>query len=177
MDYVRRSMLHPCAHSVRRRALLVLSLATLPFLPLLASGCAKPEPPRLTPKVVRVAGASASGLDLDVELEVHNPNSFPLLANSVSGTLIVGRGQRLGSGSATLKESIRGGATSPVESRVHIAWADIAAIAPLLLRERVPYEFRGDVTLGGGGIDVALPFSLSGELTRAELLQAGLRGL
>jgi hypothetical protein len=46
----------------------------------------------------------------------------------------------------------------------------------LLQHERVPYEFRGDVTLGGQSLNVTLPFSIAGQLTRAELIQAGLRG-
>lgn len=138
--------------------------------------CARPQPPSIIPRVVQVAAVSPSGIDLDVQLGVHNPNSFALSAEAVSGTLYVGREQRLGRGEARPKQPIAGGSEGSVQSRVHIDWADISALLPLLREERVPYEFRGDVTLGSETLNVTLPFSLAGELTRAELIQAGFRG-
>jgi len=41
----------------------------------------------------------------------------------------------------------------------------------------VPYQFKGDVTLGGDTLQLTLPFEMKGTLTREQLLQAGLRGL
>jgi LEA14-like dessication related protein len=142
-----------------------------------AGGCAKPQPPSVVPHVVRVAGVSVGGLELDVELQVHNPNSFPLAAEAVRGTLFVAREQKLGQGSSQSRTTIPGGATSLVESRVRIGWESLTALAPLLASERIPYVFRGDVTVGGKTINVTLPFTLEGELTRAQLLEAGWRGL
>jgi LEA14-like dessication related protein len=138
--------------------------------------CARPRPPQISPRVVQVAGVSPVGIDLDVQLGVHNPNAFSLYAEAVSGTLYVGNQQRLGRGEARPRQPIPGNSDGLVASRVHIDWADVTALLPLLQKERVPYEFRGDVTLGGESLNVTLPFSLSGELTRAELIQAGMRG-
>ena len=149
------------------------SLWLLLALSLLA--CARPQPPQISPRVVQVAAVSPSGIDLDVQLGVHNPNAFPLSAEAVSGTLYIGNQQRLGRGEARPKQPIPGKSDGVVASRVHIDWADVTALLPLLQRERSVYEFRGDVTLGGESLNVTLPFSLSGELTRAELIQAGLR--
>jgi LEA14-like dessication related protein len=140
-------------------------------------GCAKPQPPSVVPHVVRVAGVSVGGLELDVELQVHNPNSFPLAAEAVRGTLFGARDQKLGQGSSQSRTTIPAGATSLVESRVRIGWESLTALAPLLASERIPYVFRGDVTVGGETLNVTLPFTLQGELTRAQLLEAGWRGL
>lgn len=126
---------------------------------------------------MRVSGVSPGGIELDVQLQVHNPNSFPLAAEAVSGTLFGARDQKLGQGAANPREPIPGGTTRLVQSRVHIGWDNLMALAPLLANERIPYEFRGDVKLGGGSINITLPFTLSGELTRGQLLEAGLRGL
>ncbi len=139
--------------------------------------CAKPQPPSVVPHVVRVAGVSVGGLELDVELQVHNPNSFPLAAEAVRGTLFGPRDQKLGQGSSQSRATIPPGGTTLVASRVRIGWENLTAIAPLLASERIPYVFRGDVTVGGKTINVTLPFTLQGELTRAELLEAGWRGL
>ncbi|HTV25229.1 MAG TPA: LEA type 2 family protein [Polyangiaceae bacterium] len=141
------------------------------------SACAKPQPPSVVPHVVKMSGVSAGGLDFDVELQVHNPNSFPLAAEAVSGTLYGARDQKLGQGTSHPREAIPADSTRLVSSQVHIGWENVTALAPLLAAESIPYEFRGDVTLGGDSLNVTLPFSLSGELTRTQLLEAGWRGL
>ena len=139
--------------------------------------CARPQPPSVTPHVVRVTGVSPTGLDLDVQLNVSNPNSFPLAAEAVSGTLFVSKDRKLGQGSSNPRSSIPGGGSSLVSCQVHVDWGDMTALVPLLSAPRIPYEFRGDVTLGGRSINLTLPFTLAGELDRAQLLQAGMRGL
>jgi LEA14-like dessication related protein len=178
LGYHRRSMLdalsarrHRPARPVRWLAIAALGLAAP------SGGCNRPQAPSVTPQVVRVAGVGAGGLDLDVQLQVHNPNSFPLSAEAVEGTLYDARDRKLGVGRSTPGDSIPAGGSSIVASKVHIDWQDLTALAPLLVSEHIPYEFRGDVTLGGESIHVTLPFTLTGELTRTQLLQAGLRGL
>src|SRR5689334_16047426 len=44
------------------------------------SACSKPQPPIVTPRTARVTGADLRGLDVDLQLEVNNPNAFPLSA-------------------------------------------------------------------------------------------------
>jgi LEA14-like dessication related protein len=146
------------------------------LLVLCAVACNKPQPPTVMPHMVRVVGVNSGGLDLDVQLSVHNPNSFPLSAQAVEGTLFVSRHLELGHGSSRQINSIPAGATSVVASLLRVSWADFSSIVPLLTSERIPYEFNGDVTVGGETLNVKLPFTLTGELTRDELLQAGLRG-
>lgn len=142
-----------------------------------AVACSRPQPPTLTPEVARVAQVSASGIDLDVEVRVDNPNTFALHTRSVSGTLYVADGQKLGAGAAQPEQSIPAGGSALVPSRIHIAWQDVSALAPLLLKAAVPYTFQGDVTLGSEDFNVTLPFSLDGQLSRSQLLSAGLRGI
>jgi hypothetical protein len=66
---------------------LVLGLRSARWLALIliALACATPAPPRVSPRVVRVATVSPDGIALDVQLGVHNPNSFSIAANAVSG--------------------------------------------------------------------------------------------
>jgi LEA14-like dessication related protein len=178
LSYRSRFMLGPLRSSPQfgRRQLVGLALAAL-GLSAAGAGCSKPQPPSVTPHVVRVTGVGARGLDLDVELQVHNPNSFPLSAEAVEGTLYSTHDQKLGEGRSSPSKAIPGNGSSIVASTVHVAWENLPALAPLLAVERIPYEFRGDVTLGGESIHVRLPFTLSGELTRTQLLEAGWRGL
>lgn len=139
--------------------------------------CSRPEPPALTPEVARVTAVTPQGLELDVQVRVDNPNAFPLLAERVAGTLYVGGDQKLGDGVAKPGSSIPARGSALVPSRIQVRWADVSVLGPLLLREAVPYTFRGDVTLGGEDLNVTLPFSLTGQLSRSQLLSAGLRGL
>jgi LEA14-like dessication related protein len=147
------------------------------FLLLGPSACPTPQSPTVTPHVARVTAVSSRGLDLDVEVQVDNPNAFALSAEAVSGTLFLANGKKLGQGSAKPTHSIPARGSSMVQSRVHVDWEDLTLLTPFIMAESLPYTFRGDLTLGGESVNVTLPFSLEGRLTRSELLQAGLRGL
>lgn len=162
----------PGARQTRRGWLLVAA-----GLLALAAGCRKPQPPSIRPHLARVTGVSPTGVELEVQLEVTNPNSFPLAAEAVTGTLYVSGGQKLGEGLAHPRSPIAAGGSSLVSCQVLVAWADLGAILPLLVQQRVPYELRGELTLGGRSINVTLPFTFHGELDRSELLRAGMRGL
>jgi LEA14-like dessication related protein len=151
-------------------------LASL-YLAFALGACSTPQPPTLTPHVARVAAVSLLGIELDIEVKVDNPNSIPLAVESVSGILSLAGGQKLGHGTSTPAQSIPAEGSSMVQTRLHVDWDDLTALSPFLGAEHVPYTFRGDVTLGSESFNVTLPFTLSGHLTRSELLQAGLRGL
>jgi hypothetical protein len=112
-----------------------------------------------------------------VTLSVKNPNAFVLDAQEVEGTVVVEGGHKLGTGRAQPHHSIPAQGTALVESQVQVAWDDVPALQPFLSRERLPYTFKGHVTLGGEPLHVTLPFEMQGTLTREQLLQAGLRGL
>jgi LEA14-like dessication related protein len=150
---------------------------SLGLLLALLVACSTPQPPTLVPHLARVVAVSLRGLDLQVQLQVTNPNSFPLVAHAVSGTLFVAQRQKLGHGSASPSHSIPAHGTSMIDTSLHVDWDDLTALAPFMGAESLPYEFRGDVTLGGSTLNLTLPFSISGQLTRTQLLQAGLRGL
>lgn len=112
-----------------------------------------------------------------MQVRVDNPNSFPLSAQALTGTLFLAKGDKFGHGSSKPDHSIPARGSSLVQSRVHVDWDDLSSLIPFLTAETVPYTFRGDVTLGREDFNVTLPFSISGDLTRTQLLRAGLRGL
>jgi late embryogenesis abundant protein len=140
--------------------------------------CSKPEPPRVTPRTARVTAVSPAGIDLTLELEVYNPNAFPVTVSSVNGTLALGSGIELGRGQAAPGASIAAKGSSLVTSQLNVGWANIGALAPFAVSAQpVPYTFRGTASLGGGRLKLDIPFTLTGELTREQLLQLGLQGL
>jgi len=123
--------------ALRRSWWLSLSVAAL-------IACSKPEPPTVTPQSARVTRVDPLGLTLAVTVEVHNPNSFPLVVQSVDGTLALATGTPLGSGRAALQSSIPANGSSSVAGELGIPWANLAALAPYALSPAdVPYSFRG----------------------------------
>ena len=109
---------------------------------------------------------------------MYNPNSFPLLVRSATGTLEVGSGLQIGNGRATLTGSVPAKGSSIVATDLGVNWTNLPALAPLALTAAaVPYAFRGSANVGGERLNADVPFTLTGELTRAQLVQAGLRGL
>ncbi|HET9932527.1 MAG TPA: LEA type 2 family protein [Polyangiaceae bacterium] len=144
----------------------------------LGVACSKPKPPTVRPLSARVVAVTPSEIRLAVDLEVTNPNGFPLVARSVDGTLSVGSGAELGRSHTDLASSIPAGATANVTSEVSVGFQNLGALAPFVLSPLpVPYELHGSATLGGEKLNVSVPFTLNGELTRAELVAIGLNHL
>jgi LEA14-like dessication related protein len=144
----------------------------------LLCACSKPAPPTLTPRAARVTSVEPSGLVLTLELDVQNPNSFPLIAQAVDGTLELANGTELGRAHAEPNGSIPANSASSVSSELRVPWTNLGALAPLLASPAdVPYRFRGTATLGGERLNLRLPFELGGVLSRAQVLEIGLRGL
>ena len=147
-------------------------------LGLTLGACSKPEPPRVTPRSVRVAAISPTGVGLALELDVYNPNAFPILAQNVSGTFEIGDGVEVGRGHAQPRSSIPAKGTVAIASQLAVTWTNAAALAPYALSPGpVPYAFRGVAAIGGERLNVDVPFTIKGALTREQVLQAGIRGL
>ncbi|HEY3255841.1 MAG TPA: LEA type 2 family protein [Polyangiaceae bacterium] len=146
----------------------------------LASACAKPKPPTITPKSAQVLAVGATGVTLAVAFDVANPNRFPLIVHAVDGRFLLGAGAgvELGKAHAEPASSIPAQGSSTVISEVAVGWTNLAALTPFLLSPAaVPYRFDGSATLGGDSLNLSLPFVLSGELSRAQLINVGLSGL
>lgn len=141
-----------------------------------ACSCA-PKNPTLVPQVARVLSVGPGGLRLAIEVDVHNPNSFPLVANSVEGVVELGSGTTLGQGLAYPRGSIPAEGVARITSQVDIQWQNLGAFAPFMMSAGpVPYVFKGRALIGGDKLNVAVPFQVNGELTRAEVIAAGIRG-
>lgn len=141
-------------------------------------GCAKPEPPRITPHSVKATKIGPAGLDLHSELDVENPNGFALKVQSVNGKLKVGPGTEVGSAKVDTRVDVPAHATKRVPSDMTVRWSNVSALAPLAASPGpVPYVFEGTAKIGSAKLNLDIPFELHGQLTRAQLLQAGLRGL
>ena len=151
-------------------------LLTLLLALWLSSGCA-PKPPRLLPHSVSVSRVTAQSLQLTFDLEVFNDNSFPLAARHVEGAVRV-NGAVLGRGSARPEGTVPAKSSKRLSAQLDVPWTNVGALAPFVMSAQpVPYVFVGKATLGGEDVNFDLPFELTGQLSSAQLLQAGLTGL
>src|SRR5688500_6123621 len=104
------------------------------------AGCSKPQPPQVTARSARVTATAPTGVQLAVELDVHNPNAFPLLVESVEGTLSVAGGVEIGRGTARPSTDIPAQGAALVTSQLTVPWSNLTALAPFALSGApVPY--------------------------------------
>ena len=155
-----------------RRALILFALLVF------AVGCSKPKPPKIEPHAARVKTVDATGLTLGVELDVTNPNGFPLLVRTVSGKLLMGSGVEVGNARVDSGKTVPANGTARLSSDLTARWSNIAALAPLATTGKpVAYTFEGIANVGGEKLNLDVPFRLQGELKPEQLLAATLRGL
>lgn len=149
------------------------------FLPLvLATACAKPEPPKITPVSMKVTSVTPLAIGMALELDVENRNSFPLMVRQVSGNMKIGAGVAVGSAQSEPNGTIPAKGTARVPAQLSVGWTNLAALMPLATSNKpVPYTFDGVAKVGSEKLNVDVPFTVKGELTQQQVLQAGLRGL
>ncbi|HYO95633.1 MAG TPA: LEA type 2 family protein [Polyangiaceae bacterium] len=157
-----------------RTALAISALTTL----LLTSACSKPTPPRVTPLSIRATSIDPSALGLTLELDVYNPNGFSLLVQTVDGVLELASGAPIGQAHSQPQGSIPAKASKLMTAELRATWTNLVALAPYALSAQpVPFQVRGKASIGSERLNVDVPFTIKGELTPAQVLAAGLRGL
>jgi LEA14-like dessication related protein len=142
-----------------------------------AAGCSKPKPVQLTPQSVRLVSVGPTGVGVALGLNVHNPNGFPIVAQSVTAKFELQDGTELGRGSSAAPFTVPAEGDTALPAELSMQWTNLAALTPYALAGKaLPYRISGTARLGGESLNVDLPFSISGELTQQQVLAAGLRG-
>jgi LEA14-like dessication related protein len=153
-----------------------LSLLLVPVLG--AGGCAKPQPPTLRPRSARVTGTSRYAVELSVELEAHNPNSFPLTVNRVTAQCELKDGAVVGTASSAAAFTLPAQRDESLEVKLSVELASFQLLVPFAFKLKpMPYRLRGSAKVGGNDVSLDVPFSVEGEITPQELLATGLRNL
>ncbi len=148
------------------------------FAALSVVACSRPEPPKITPHAARVTSVTPLGVGLSLELDVENRNPFPLIVQEVTGTLKLGAGVEVGRARSEPKGNVSAKATTRVAATLDVPWTQLGALAPLAASGKpVPYTFDGTAKVGSAKVSFDLPFTVKGEITQAQALQAGIRGL
>lgn len=150
------------------------------FLPaaVALAACSKPEPPTVRPISGRVTAISPAGIDVEAKLEAYNPNGFDIASKSFTATITLDHQYDAGTVTSTHPVTLPAEKKKVFDLPLSVKWNDVLGLAPLALSKRdVPWDADVKVTVSGGGIDVELPFKLSGVLTHAQITQAVGRSL
>ncbi|HYP91036.1 MAG TPA: LEA type 2 family protein [Polyangiaceae bacterium] len=156
---------------MERRASLFLIAA------ILLAGCEKPKPPELTPRSAQVSAIRPESVELALVIDAHNPNAFPIVANRVSATFELQDGTELGKGESSEAFSIPAQGDAALTAKLDIRWNSLSLLAPYALAAKpLPYRLHGTARLGSEKLNMDVPFTIDGQLTPDQVIQAGLRG-
>jgi LEA14-like dessication related protein len=154
----------------RRSWLAALAFALLPV------ACSTPEPPKITPRAVKLVAISSTGIEVDVTLSAENPNGIDLEPRTVDATMTFDGGLEIGKAQITKGLRLPARKTVDLSVPLSLRWQNLAALAPYALRETVPYTVSGQVQFGKP-ISVGVPFTIKGTLTRADLTKLALSAI
>ncbi len=145
---------------------------------LLAGACSKPEPPKLVPKEVSVTAVGPTGLSLLLRMEATNPNRITLSAQSIVAKAKLDGKWDLGTVTISRPIALPPNTPTMIDVPMTMPWTDVKALGALAAAPGpVPYVVEGTVTVGGERLHVDLPFSLSGTVTREQIVNAALKAL
>ncbi|WP_394821712.1 LEA type 2 family protein [Pendulispora albinea] len=150
-----------------------LAVAALPLL-----GCSKPQPPQITVIDAKVTGIDLAGLTVDVHAEAVNPNKFPLMLQSVTGSATLDGKYELGAVTVTKPVTLPAGERTAISAPLTMKWQNVTTLASLVAgAESIPFTVKGDAAIGGEKLQVSVPFQVQGTLTRAQITQSALRSI
>jgi LEA14-like dessication related protein len=136
--------------------------------------CSRPSPPTIAPRRVAISYITPLAIGLDITLDATNANTVDLVAGNLNARVVLD--DHLEVGVATVEQTVTLPANQSTEVHVTTAipWSDLAPLAALVTSDRptFPYTVSGDLELGAPLPHTSVPFTLQGQVTRAELLRA-----
>jgi LEA14-like dessication related protein len=144
-----------------RRAAMVVAVVA-------AAGCASLgrqafQPPHVNLRDVRVVGLGVTGGELEVALNVRNPNNYRLDANRLEYRVFLGDSLPLANGTMDNRATIQAGDSAIVKIPVAFTYAGLGALGRQLLQTgTVSYKVTGAVTVGSVTGNFTVPFSTTG---------------
>lgn len=137
-----------------------------------ASGCSscQPQKPSLSVKRAAVATADFDGATIDVEVEVANPNGFPIFADEVNFQADLEK-HKAATGALKKRVTVAGNGKAAVTVPVRIRYADVGdALERMAKDRRWDWTVTGDVALAPiKELVVRLPFTTSGSVDAPRL--------
>ncbi len=146
------------------------SLLFVAPLALALFACEKPTPPKIKPESVVVKTVDASGLTVELTLDVHNKNAVPLHAHSVTANLLLDGKIDLGKVEVPTEVKLPSKKHTSVVAPLTLKWKDMLSIGMLAAQKPViPFTVTGTAKIGTEDLNFDVPFETEGTLTREQL--------
>jgi LEA14-like dessication related protein len=143
-----------------------------------ALACNTPQPPKLTPKKVTVKALSPAAIDVNLELDATNPNSFALAVRSFTAKVRLAGQYEVGTTTVSRPFDLPAKATVPLSVPMSVPWSNVAPLVALGASGKdVAYDLEGTVSIGASSVDLTLPFNASGTITHDQMVQATVRSI
>ncbi len=147
-------------------------------LGMLILACSMPEPPTITPDSAQVTAVTPRGITVKIALNVHNPNGFALKARRVRAHVVLDGTVKLGPIDVRRGVKLPAKRTKKITVDIEAPWESAAQVASLAAGSpKIPYVVKARVVIGGKKLNTEVPVTIKGEVTQAQLLKAGLKGL
>ena len=142
-----------------------------------AIGCS-PAPPTLKPKSLVVKSVTPAGLELEVTIDAWNPNSIALETRKVKAHVTLAQRVELGEVTVDSKVKIPANKHADIVVPMTYSWSNLVELGLLAARQDViPFTVEGTANIGGTSLNVDVPFTIEGTLTRAQLVSLTARSL
>jgi len=133
----------------------------------------EPDAPKVTAEKASLTKISPAGIELLVELGVHNPNAIDLEARSVTAKVVLDGKHDMGTVEIPQEVDLPSEKQIRVAVPVAVDWKDVTVIAALIaLKRNVPYDIDGSVKIGVELFKVSVPFHVSDIITEEQLRRA-----
>jgi LEA14-like dessication related protein len=132
----------------------------------------------MTLRKVTVTALSPAAIDVKLDLDATNPNSFALAVRSVSAKVRLAGQYDVGTSSVTQPFDLPAKATVSLSVPMSVPWSNVTPLVGLAAGGKdVAYDVEGTVSIGGSSVDVTLPFKASGTVTHDQIVQATVRSI
>jgi LEA14-like dessication related protein len=125
-----------------------------------------------------VVAIGPQGLNLLLKVEATNPNSFTLSAEAVTAKARLDNRFDMGAVSITQAIVLPPNIPTMIDVPMTMPWTDVKGLALLASTPKpVPYVVEGKVKIGGERLNVDVPFSIPGTISRDQIIAAAAKGL
>ena len=150
----------------RRTKLAVAALVAFAIAGCATLGRAGFQQPVVNFKDLRVRGLGLSGGSIDAYLNVYNPNGYRLDATRLTYTVTVGDNAQLGTGALDSRFTVQNNDSTTVRIPIDFTYSGIGAAARQIMQSgSVPYNVRGDITVGTPVGNFTVPYSGTGRFS------------
>ena len=119
--------------------------------------------PSVSLRDVRVMGLGITGGELEVWLNVYNPNEYRLDANKLTYRVFVSDSVPVANGMLDNRSTVQGGDSTIVKIPVSFTYAGLGSAGRQLMQTGVvTYKVTGEVTVGAVTGNFTVPFSTTG---------------